>query len=245
MYIAAVLSDDLELQDVFRQGGNFHSNIAKKVFNLPCDAEEVAKLYPIERQAAKAISFGILYGASAGKIADTVNKEGGKMTVSQAQQVINEYFGTFWKLKEWLDDTKDFIAAKAFVYSPFGRKRRLVNVKSSNSGVRGHEIRSGVNFIVQSVASDVNLLAAIDMDSWLRSRGFDASIFALVHDSILAEVKEELVDEYVEKLQSFVQMDRGVSIPNCPVGCDFEIGEDYSMGKFDKVYGEEFNARQN
>ena len=40
-----------------------------------------------------------------------------------------------------------------------------------------------------------------------------------------------------EKLQHFVQLDRGVSIPGAPVGCDFEIGEDYSMGKFEKMYG--------
>ena len=37
-------------------------------------------------------------------------------------------------------------------------------------------------------------------------------------------------------LQKFIQMDRGVSIPGAAVGCDFEIGEDYSMGKFAKMY---------
>jgi len=34
-------------------------------------------------------------------------------------------------------------------------------------------------------------------------------------------------------------MDRGVSIPGVPVGCDFEIiHEDYSGGKFEKMYGD-------
>ena len=32
-------------------------------------------------------------------------------------------------------------------------------------------------------------------------------------------------------------MDRGIKIPGAPVGCDFEIGDDYSMGKFEKQYG--------
>ena len=62
-------------------------------------------------------------------------------------------------------------------------------------------------------------------------------IFALVHDSILAEVPEGEVEEYTKQLQKFVQLDRGVSIPGSPVGCDFEIGDDYSMGKFEKQYG--------
>jgi DNA polymerase I-like protein with 3'-5' exonuclease and polymerase domains len=62
-------------------------------------------------------------------------------------------------------------------------------------------------------------------------------IFALVHDSILAEVPENEVDFYCEMLQKFIQLDRGISISGAPVGCDFEIGDDYSMGKFEKLYG--------
>lgn len=54
-------------------------------------------------------------------------------------------------------------------------------------------------------------------------------MFALVHDSILAEVPEEEVEEYKEKLRGFVQLDRGVSIPGTPIGCDFEVGDDYSL----------------
>lgn len=59
VYVAAVLSGDKALMDVFRSGGDFHSTIAKQVFKLSCSVEEVKKLYPLERQAAKAITFGI------------------------------------------------------------------------------------------------------------------------------------------------------------------------------------------
>lgn len=74
------------------------------------------------------------------------------------------------------------------------------------------------------------------MNIWIKRNNFDAKIFALVHDSILAEVREDLVDEYKIKLQEFVQQDRGVSIPGCPIGCDFEVGDDYAMGKFEEYY---------
>jgi DNA polymerase I-like protein with 3'-5' exonuclease and polymerase domains len=90
---------------------------------------------------------------------------------------------------------------------------------------------------VQSTASDINLLGAIDAEAYIRANKMKARIFALVHDSILAEVPEEEVPEYCEILQTYVQLDRGVSIPGAPVGCDFEIGEDYSMGKFEIKYG--------
>jgi len=58
----------------------------------------------------------------------------------------------------------------------------------------------------------------------------------LVHDSVLAEVREDLVDSYCKTLKSCVQKDRGISIPDCPIGCDFQIGQDYSMGKYEECY---------
>ena len=245
MYYAAVMSDDLELQNVFISGGDFHSTIAKKVFSLVCDIDDVKDQHPIVRQGAKAVSFGVLYGSGPAKVAESVNKEGGDMSTRQAKAVIDDYFNTFWKLKEWIDNTKAFIETNAYVYSPLGRKRRLPNVRSDNRGIQGHEVRSGLNFTIQSVSSDMNLLGAIDMHNWLRhssSTGArDTRIFALVHDSILAEVPEYFVEEYCNKLQTFIQTDRGISIPGCPVGCDFEVGDDYSFGKFDKIYGELFS----
>ena len=45
VYVAAVLAKDKALMEVFRSGGNFHSSIAKTVFRLPCEVEDVAELY--------------------------------------------------------------------------------------------------------------------------------------------------------------------------------------------------------
>ena len=239
VYVAAVLAKDTALMDVFKSGGNFHSTIAHKVFKLPCKVEEVAELYSTQRQAAKAVTFGIMYGAGAAKISEQVTKDSGKyFSKQEAQEVIDEYFNAFHKLKQWITDNQKFIQQNGFIYSFFGRKRRLPNVASTDKGIQSHSIRSGLNFLVQSTASDINLLGAIDMNAWIKANDKKARIFALVHDSILAEVPEGEVDEYMEKLASFIQMDRGLSIPGAPVGCDFEIvHEDYSGGKFEKMYG--------
>jgi DNA polymerase I-like protein with 3'-5' exonuclease and polymerase domains len=59
VYVAAILSGDKSLQSVFTSGGNFHSTIAHKVFKLPCSVEQVVELYPLQRQMAKAVTFGI------------------------------------------------------------------------------------------------------------------------------------------------------------------------------------------
>jgi len=240
VYVAAVLANDKALMDVFRAGGNFHSQIAKKVFKLPCDASEVAALYSMQRQAAKAVTFGIMYGAGANKISEQVTKDSGKpFSRNDAQEVIDDYFEEFHKLKEWIEDNKKFIRQNGFIYSYFGRKRRLPNVASTDKGIQSHSIRSGLNFLVQSAASDINLLGAIDMGSWIKANNKKARIFALVHDSILAEVPNDEIDEYMAQLTKYIQMNRGVSISGVPVGCDFEIiHEDYSGGKFEKMYGD-------
>jgi len=239
VYCAAVLANDKALMQVFQDGGNFHSNIAKLVFNLPCEVDEVAELYGTQRQMAKAVTFGIMYGAGPKKISEQVTKDSGKyFSTSEASEVIKDYFQQFSGLKRWLDNQKKFIQDNGFIYSHFGRKRRLPNVFSEDKGIASHEVRSGINFLVQSIASDVNLLGAIEAHQTIKELGKEKQmrIFALVHDSILAEVDEDCVEEYSDILLKSVQKDRGISIPNCPIGCDFEVGDDYSMGKFEDKY---------
>ena len=237
VYCAAVLADDKALMKVFQDGGNFHSNIAKLVFNLPCEVDQVAKYYSTERQMAKAVTFGIMYGAGPKKISEQVSKDSGTyFSTSEAKEVIEDYFKQFHRLKKWLDDSKVLIEKQAYLYSFFGRKRRLPNVKSTDKAIAAHEVRSGINALVQSVASDVNLLGAIDAHREVTAKKLPVKMFALVHDSILAEVSEDAIDEYCEILQRNVQKDRGLSIPGTAIGCDFDIGEDYSFGKFAKTY---------
>ena len=239
MYYAAVLSGDKNLQQVFSSGGDFHSTIAKMVFSLPCAVEDVKRLYGSMRQSAKDISFGILYGSGANKVAETVTKgltEGESYPVEQAHDDIKQYFTKFSKLKQWLNDRKRFIEQNGYTYSFFGRKRRLPNVFSSDKGIAAHEVRSGINAEVQSLASDVNLLGAMRTANEISAKGLDAKIFMLVHDSIVALVKDEDVVEYCEILKRNTQHDWGCSIPGTPIGVDQEVAQDYSFDKFEKTY---------
>lgn len=237
VYYAAVLSGDKNLQAVFKSGGDLHSTIAKMVFNLPCDVDAVKKQFSTMRQAAKAITFGILYGSGPAKVAESVTKATGEYySLEEAGQNIKDYFNTFSKLKKWLNERKDFISKNGFTYSFFGRKRRLPNVFSSDKGIASHEVRSGINAEIQSLASDMNLLGAIDTAKEVKAKGLDANIFMLVHDSIVAVVKDEDVESYCEILKRNTQKDRGCSIVGFPIGVDQDIGQDYAFGKWEKTY---------
>jgi DNA polymerase I-like protein with 3'-5' exonuclease and polymerase domains len=156
--------------------------------------------------------------------------------VQQAQDDIDAYFTKFNKLKKWLKSRKEFIEQNGFTYSFFGRKRRLPNVFSTDKGIAAHEVRSGINSEVQSLASDINLLAAMETQQEINRLGLDAKIFMLVHDSIVALVKEQDVDTYCKILKTQTQTNRGCSIPGSPIGVDQDIGDDYSFGDFEATY---------
>ncbi len=239
VYVAAILSDDKKLQEVFKSGGDLHSTVAKMVFQLPQDVADIKDEAPTQRQAAKAITFGIMYGSGPAKVSETVTKDSGKpFTIQQAKDTIAKYFRTFPRLKDWLQMSKEDIEANGYIYSILGRKRRLPNVFSSDKGVASHEVRSGINFLIQSVASDINLLAGIELNQWIKTNKKDATIVALVHDSLVLECKEEEVEEVSKMMAKLTQKDRGCSIPGQPIGVDLDIGDDYAFGKFDKQYPE-------
>ncbi len=239
VYVAAILSGDKNLQDVFKSGGDLHSTVAKMVFQLPFEVSEIKEKASTARQAAKAITFGIMYGSGPAKVSETVSKDSGKpFTIQQAKDTIKKYFETFPRLKNWLNKSKEEIEGYGYIYSIFGRKRRLPNVFSSDKGVASHEVRSGINFLIQSVASDINLMAGIELNQWIKDTKVDAKIIALVHDSLVLEVEDSVVDIVAEHMALFTQEDRGCSIPGQPVGVDLDIGEDYAFGKFEKQYPE-------
>lgn len=266
VYYAAVLSGDHALQQVFvnmtrepDKYADFHSTIAHMVFNLPCEPNEVKEKFPAMRQASKAITFGILYGSGPAKVMESVNEalleqhiEMGTpynpCDIDDAKGYINTYFGKFPTLKKWIEKSHEQIRQHGYIYSHYGRKRRLHNVKSDDRAIIAGEIRSGFNAIIQSASSDSLLLGCIEADKEIQEIGMDAEIVALVHDSIVAVVREDLVDEYSELLDRNIQKDRYnklgeyLGIPGTPIGIesDSEAGgsRDYGCGKLKKMFPE-------
>ena len=221
VYVAAALANDKFLQRAFVEELDFHSYVAHSMFKLPCEIEEVKSLYPEQRQNAKAITFGILYGAGPSKIAETAN-----VSIEEAKRFIKLYFNQARELKTWIDSNIKFIKDNHFTYSAFGRKRRLPEAGADSRGVAAHAERSGLNFLIQSVASDVNLLGIVDTVNWVQEQDLqdEIRIFATVHDSTVAEVREDMIDTYIEALRTNLQKDRGVFINGKAITVDIETG---------------------
>jgi len=223
MYVVAVLSGDKKLQQSFKDGVDFHSYIAQKVFKLDCEVSEVRDKYKHLRSAAKAISFGILYGSGPA----TVARESG-VDVEEAKEYIKEYFDTFPQLRKWIDTKKEIVQNKGCIYSAIGRKRRVRNVFSDDRETSGHAMRSAINFLVQSVLSDLVVKAALKMHSQYGGADWYYP-FALVHDSLLAEVREDKIEECKALIRECFVFGENFDIPGCPMGLDFEVGDSYAF----------------
>ena len=242
VYVASVLSNDKFLQQAFIDKVDFHSYIAKQAFSLNCEVEQVKDTFPDLRQVAKSITFGIMFQAGSAKIAEQANESikdpSAHLSLDDSKKFIRKYFNEASRLESFIDNTNSYIEQTKYIYSFFGRKRRLREVESPNRGVKQHAIRSGFNFLIQSVASDINIMAFIEAMKWISDNGHQNDIlpFALVHDSVVAEVRIDLVPIWIKTLKDFVQKDRGIMIPNCPIEMEFEVG--LSWGELTKIKDE-------
>lgn len=200
----------------------------------------------------------MLYGSGAQSLADGINstllevwherdhadpsKEPEWYTKQSAQELLDDYFRKFPTLKRWIDKVHKQIKDYGFVYSPFGRKRRLPNHKSTDKGVVAECLRSGLNALAQSASSDHMVLSAINANKQLKLAKLDFKMLALVHDSMLVEVREDQVQEAEPIILSCMQADWGLCIPGVPIGVGMDSEEggssDYSCGKLAKQYKE-------
>ena len=107
--------------DGFNAGQDMHSSMAKLVFNLPCDADQVENLYTEKRSQAKAVNFGIAYGQSIYSLSEKLG-----ITYEVAEDLINnKYFGQAPTLKSWIDQTHKFTEIYGYVDNIFKRRRHL------------------------------------------------------------------------------------------------------------------------
>ena len=117
VYVAAVLAKDVGLQEVFKSGGNFHSTIAKQVFNLPCEVEDADKHYSDKRQQAKAVTFGIMYGAGLCENLWQVTKDSGKVQYARGTESYRRLLPIIPNLRKWLNEREAAIKANAYLFS--------------------------------------------------------------------------------------------------------------------------------
>jgi DNA polymerase-1 len=203
----AAFSGDAELSRAYREGIDLHSLAAERFYGKGFSKEQ--------RQRAKNMNFGVafLQGPDTFQEKHEIPKE-------EAAKFIAWWWQTFTGVAAWEESVKDEIKTKGVLASPFGRKRRFHLLTRENLQ---ESFRQGINFYPQSTASDLTLTSGMRVANEVDEQR--AGIILLVHDSIVADVEEDYVDEYT-KIAMQVMADQ----PSTALGWSIPFTADASVG---------------
>lgn len=195
--IAAFLSNDEKLIEIFRKNEDVHTSVAAFVFKVPQN-----EVTPEMRRQAKVINFGILYGM--GVLALKQNLGSSR---EDAQKFYNDYFSTFSTLASYLDMIKSETALKGYTDTFFGRRRYFEGIKSKIPYIRAQAERMAINAPIQGTEADIVKIAMVRIDEYLTKAGLENDAYALlqVHDELVFEIREEKAEEVAREIEKIME----------------------------------------
>ena len=206
--LAAVLSNDRALIDMFNRGADIHLMTAAEVYGRK--PEDVTKQM---RSAAKTINFGILYGMSPHGLSVATG-----MSREQAVGFIDKYKSLHQPLFAYMDQLLVQAKKQGFVENMFGRRRPMPDIYSANFAVRSAAERAAVNMPIQGTEADLMKLAMIKCDQYLSAQNNHSRMLLQIHDSILVECPEAVAEPIAKELQEIMQ-----NVYELPVRLDVDV----------------------
>jgi len=198
--VMAHLSGDEHMISVFREGKDLHGATAATIYKKPL--EEVTR---DERTKSKRANFGIIYGITVFGLAERLD-----IGRDEAKQLIDGFFETFPKVKDYMERAKQEARSKGYVETLFGRRRYLPDINSQNATVRGFAERNAINAPIQGTAADIIKVAMIRIFQRFQQEGIRSKMILQVHDelnfSVFPEEKGRVEAIVLQEMQQALQM---------------------------------------
>ena len=198
--VMAHLSDDENMIEAFREGYDIHAATAAKIYK-----ENINEVSRDQRTKAKRANFGIIYGITVFGLAERLD-----ISRDEAKQLIDGYFETFPKVKEYMETAKETARKNGYVETLFKRRRYLADINSRNATVRGFAERNAINAPIQGTAADIIKVAMINIYNRFNQEGIRSKMILQVHDelnfSVYPEEKEKVEKIVLEEMQSAFSM---------------------------------------
>lgn len=192
--VMAVASKDPRMIDAFKKGVDIHKATASEMFNIPLD--QVDKK---QRQDAKAINFGIIYGMTEIGLAQTL-----ECSTDEAKIKRDTYLSRFEGVKEFMDRKIFEYKKHGYVYTMFGKK---CFIKGQDEN---HNEKVAVNAPIQGTASDICTKALMEIDKTIEDENFDMGLIDTIHDSIALEVPPHEFNFSADLIRTIME---GVEVP--------------------------------
>ena len=210
--ILAALSGDKALIADFKAGKDIHRATASRVFDIP--ENEVTAL---DRTRAKAVNFGVVYGMSGFGLGESL-----KISRSEGQKYINDYFSKHSAVKDYLDRQIEEGEDRREVKTYFGRIRRIPEFASRKFMERELAKRLAMNTPIQGTAADIIKIAMNSVSEVLRKRGLRSELILQIHDELIVEGPESEAEEVREILRSCMMSAADLAVD---LECDIHSGK--------------------
>ena len=199
--IMASLSKDEGMLNAFKNGIDIHTATAAKVYKVTL--EEVDRTM---RSNAKSVNFGIIYGISAFGLSQNIG-----VNRKQAQEIIDNYFKQFPKIKEYMDWSIDQARNQGYVETIMGRKRYIKNINAKNGMIRAMAERNAINAPIQGSAADIIKIAMINIDQEIEKRQLRSKMLLQVHDELIFDMYKPEASEFktlvAEKMEQAISLE--------------------------------------
>lgn len=183
--VMAILSGDPFLINTYKKGGDLHDEMAKTLFGSDFNT--------VERGIAKSCNFGLAYGMGINRMVTNVNVPG--VDFYQAKRIVREYFTRIPRFVRWREEIQNRIIKNRYLETSLGRRRRFPYIPRR---FRGEIFRQGINFLPQSIASDITVLSLIKIAQKVQ-------VLLTVHDSILCQVPKDIAQEVATEIAEIMQ----------------------------------------
>lgn len=194
--IAAHYAKEPTMLKIYREGGDIHTMTAK----IMTGGKEPTKE---ERNKAKAVNFGFLYGMSAKKFVDyAYDSYGVSFSLKEAEHYRDAFFMKYSRLLPWHKEQEELCEMLGGVSNLFGRFRKLPKIYSNKKFEHLEAARRAVNTPVQGTGSDILLSAAVEVHKRLSKYGL--KVCGTIHDSIVGEFNEEDAEWIVDEIKAIM-----------------------------------------
>ena len=191
----AHLSRDENLLKAFTNKIDVHSFTASEIFDI-----DIKKVSPEDRRAAKAINFGLIYGMSSFGLSKQLG-----IAIPEAKEYMDIYFRRYPKIKNYMNEIKQFAKENGYVETMHGRKLYLPEINSKRAQIRNYAERTAINAPVQGAAADIIKIAMIEIDKWLMQKKSKTKMIMQVHDELVFEIHEDDINQEVKNIVNIMQ----------------------------------------
>jgi DNA polymerase-1 len=203
--VAAMLSGDKKMTEIFKDKKDIHSGVASFVFGVPID-----KVDHEMRRKAKIINFGIIYGMGVSALRKNLGGHAGGQAITreEAQKFYDNYFNQFSGIRDYLEDVKKFALKNTYTETLFGRRRYFPNINSRLPFLKSMAERTATNAPIQGTATaDIIKLAIRYTDEDLQKAGLldQVHLVLQIHDELVYEIDEKVLEKASKIIEKAMQ----------------------------------------